>query len=464
MPLLPLAERTETPGAAVTQGSLSGDITMGRIFRGMVPLVAFVGWLGALSAPAFGADESALTRLKELNKITGNAPLRGALKALLDDKEGAKQVIAAALPLAKEKKEALSYNAALVLALVAAEMKDLPNSEAFYRVCTEKAVKLQSPNKLLQSYSGLIDLFSDNKKYDESARICQELLELKTDDNKPRIVLTAVTTRFGDTDFNEDDSFDTAKRIRPGVHRLLIQAVTKQGKYDEALKLADNLIKAQDHWLERQLKGWVLREAGKFDEAAKVYEDVLERIAKDKELEPEEKELYLERNRYILSNVYLDMGKIDRASEQLQQLLAKKPDDPGYNNDLGYIWADNDMHLDEAEKMIRKALELDRKKRQASPDFDPNEDHDNGAYLDSLGWVLYKRGDYKEAKKILLEAVKDKASQHIEIFDHLGDVHLKLDEKAAAVAAWRQGLEHVGEGRRELERKALVEKKIEQNK
>lgn len=435
---------------------------MARICCGVMPLVALLGWLGATSARAAGTEDTTQKKLAELNKVTGSDALQGALKSLLDDKEGAKKLIGAALPLAKEKK--LSYNAALVLALITAENKDMPRSEVFFRICMENAAKLQSPRKLLQAYGGLIDLYYDNKKFDDSARICQELLELKTDDGKPRIVLTAVTNRSGESDFIEDDAFDTAKRIRPGVHRLLIQAVTKQGKYDQALKLVNNLLKAQDHWLERQLKGWVLREAGKYDDAAKVYEDVIERVTKDTDLDPEEKEVYLERYRYTLSNVFVDMGKIDLASEQLQQLLAKKPDDPGYNNDLGYIWADNNMKLDEAEKMIRKALELDRKKRLANPKLDPEDDHDNGAYLDSLGWVLFKQKKYEEAKKVLQNAVKDKASQHIEIFDHLGDAHLALGEKAEALAAWRKGLEVVGEGRRELERKAAVEKKIAEHK
>ncbi len=437
---------------------------MGRILCGKLPLVALAGmFLAAAAVHAAGTEDATAKRLKDLNKVTGTEAMQGALKDIVDDKDGSKKLIAAALPLTKEKKEALSYNAALVLALAAAEMKDMTKSEAFFRICMEKAAKLQSPRRLLQAYGGLIDLFYDNKRYDDSARICQELLELKTDDGKPRIVLTAVTTRFGEIDFIEDDNFDTAKRIRPGVHRLLIQAVTKQGKYDKALKLVDNLVKAQDHWLERQLKGWVLREAGKYPEAAKIYEDVIERVTKDKELDPEEKEVYLERYRYTLSNVFVDMGKIDLATDQLQQLLAKKPDDPGYNNDLGYIWADNNMKLEEAEKMIRKALELDRKKRQSNPKLDPEDDQDNGAYLDSLGWVLFKEKKFEEAKKVLLDAVKDKRSQHIEIFDHLGDAHLAVGEKAAAIAAWTKGLEFVGEGRRDQERKAIVQKKIEQN-
>lgn len=425
---------------------------------------AAVALLFPANPAAAGAGNDAPKKLHELNKLTGTGPMQGALKELLADKEAAKKLVAAAAPLVKTKKVPMSYNGALVLALASADIQDLPTSEVFFRVCMDQAAKLQSAQKLLQAYGGLIDLYYDNKKFTESARVCRELLELKTDDDKPRIVLRAYTTRFGETDFNEEEGFDTAKRLRGPVHRLLIQAVTKQGKFEQALTLIDSLIKAQDHWLERQLKGWVLREAGKFEEAAKVYEDVLARIGKDKDLEPEEKDRYLERNRYILSNVYVDLKQIDKASEYLQQLLEKKPDDPGYHNDLGYIWADHDMKVEEAEKLIRRALELDRKRRKANPELKPEDDHDNGAYLDSLGWVLFKQKKFKDAKEALLEAVKDKSSQHIEIYDHLGDVHMALGERELALAAWRKGLEVVGEGRREMERKAAVEKKIEKHK
>ena len=88
---------------------------------------------------------------------------------------------------------------------------------------------------------------------------------------------------------------------------------------------------------------------------------------------------------------------------------------------------------------------------------------DNGAFLDSLGWVLFKKKDYKEAKKYLLEAVKDEESQHIEIYDHLGDVHLALGEKAEAVKAWKKGLEVAGDSKREKDKKAAVEKKLKEN-
>ena len=184
-------------------------------------------------------------------------------------------------------------------------------------------------------------------------------------------------------------------------------------------------------------------------------------MGRDPDLEEAEKEYYQERFRYELSNIYVDLKQIDRAAEHLEVLVKKKPNEPGYHNDLGYILADHDMRLDEAERLIRRALELDREKRKKRKDYDPKTDHDNGAYLDSLGWVLYKKKNYEEAKKYLLQAVEDKSAQHIEIYDHLGDVHLALGERDAAIRAWEKGLELVGESRRDQERKAVVERKLE---
>ena len=435
-----------------------------------------LGLVLLLALPGRGADDPKKIRIQDLDKLTGSekvkegevtSPPYGFIairKALLEDRPGTKKLVQEALAMVKDKKP-LSYNAAFVLALVAGEMKDLKAGETFYRICMEQAAKLQSTKKIVQSYGGLIDLLYENKKFAESARVCQELLELKTDDGKPREYLVWTSRRFGDG-FDPLDGFDPAQNLKPIVHRMLIEAVAKQGKYEQAIKLADNLFKKTKHWRDRAVKGSVLREAGKLAEAAKVFEEALDLVAKDKDprLELEDRETQQERYRFVLSNIFIELKQIDKASEHLQALLAKHPDDPGFNNDLGYIWADHDIKLPEAEKLIRKALELDRKRRKADPTLKPELDIDNGAYLDSLGWVLFKQKKLKEAKDALLKAVEDKKSQHIEIYDHLGDVHMALGERAAAIAAWKKGIEVVGEGRRDQERRAIVEKKLQMNK
>jgi tetratricopeptide (TPR) repeat protein len=412
-------------------------------------------------------DPGVRKEILQLNQVTGAKTILLKVKALQANPQESKKLLADAWEAAKEGKKkgsSLNYNGAIILAQVAQEAKNLSACETFYRIAMAEAARLQSPNKLLESYGGLIDALYENKKYSESSKVCKELLDLKTDDGKERTVLIAVTGRGGETEFIEDDGFDSAKRLRPGVQRLYIQSLAKQGKYDQAAKMADDLIRQNDHWLIRQLKGWVLHEAGKFEEAAKVYEDVIDRVAKDDDLAAKERDSYLERYRYALSGIFLDMGKIDRSSELLQKLLEMKPNSPSYNNDLGFIWADNDMKLPEAEKLIRKALELERKQRKDTPGLDRADDHDNGAYLDSLGWVLFKQKKYEEAKEVLLKAVADKSSQHLEIYDHLGDTLFALGEKEAALTAWRKGIEAANDTRRDRERKALVEKKLAKNK
>jgi tetratricopeptide (TPR) repeat protein len=426
--------------------------------------VLLIGIIALCSAQAVRAGEDALKKeLAQLNVLTGNEPMRGVLKSLIDDKEHAKKLFAYGLPAAKKKE--LSYNGALVLGLAAAEMKEMKTAETYLRVCMDQGAKLQSFEKLKQSYGLLIELYYDYKMYADASRICKELLELNTDDGKERLVIALMTNRRGEAEFREpQERFDTAQRLRPYIYEIYVKSTAKQGKFDQAIKLAESLAKKKNDWIDHHLLGWVYKEAGKLDMAASTYESIIKQVAADSRLEDDEKDSYSERFRYEVSNVYIEMKKIDKASEHLEYLVKKRPNDPVFYNDLGYIWADNDMKLEEAEKLIRKAIELDREQRKKKKGFDPKTDHDSGAYLDSLGWVLYKQKKNEEARDWLLKAIEDKSAQHIEIYDHLGDVYLALGNRDEAVKAWTKGVEVASESRRDQERKAVVEKKLEKAK
>jgi tetratricopeptide (TPR) repeat protein len=82
------------------------------------------------------------------------------------------------------------------------------------------------------------------------------------------------------------------------------------------------------------------------------------------------------------------------------------------------------MKVDEATKMIKKAL-----------DIDP----DNGAYLDSLGWAFYKQDKYDEAETMLVRAL-DKIGEDPTVHDHLADVYLKLGKTKEAISQWQASL------------------------
>jgi tetratricopeptide (TPR) repeat protein len=432
-------------------------------FTRLAPIacLAFLFFSSAASAQQ-EQDDALRDEVIKIGQVTGDDAFAAQLQDLLKDKDRSKKLVAAAVRAVNAREGEVGYYGALTLGQLAAELKDYKSCETLFRVAMVKSVQLYSTSKILQSYGGLIDAFFDGKKFAEAVRVCTELLEIKTVADGRRFSFL-IEDGLGDFGFQEATDFDLVKPLRLTVHQMRIQALAKEGKLEQALKHAINLARASDGWKERQLHGMVLREMGRVAEAAKVYEDVLERIAKDDELTQKGKDRYTDFYRHVLSNVYVEAKQIDKAADLLQSLIDRHPDDAGYHNDLGYIWADNGMNLKEAEAMIRKALDLDRDKRKAAPDFDATTDKDKGSYLDSLGWVLFKQKRFEDAKKYLIEALKDKDAQHLEIFDHMGDTYMALGQRDEALDAWRRGLEVAGDDRLEKERKAEVEKKIQKH-
>lgn len=392
-----------------------------------------------VQARAADAPEPLRKTALALNQVTGVEPTNGKILVMLEDTAGSKKLLAVAAVMVKEKQQPFNITATYILAKVAHGLKEVEISEIFYRLNASQALKVQSGRRLSQAYSGLIQLLYDNKKYAESEKVCREFLEL-----------------------DADESVD---RYKPLVLRNMILALAKQGQVDKANDMLDRLIKAQpENWLNLELKGRIYREANLLDQAAKTYEEVIDKVKNDKRLSKEDQEEFMGDLRYRLSGVYVDLKQIEKASGHLKALLEKEPDNPTYNNDLGYIWADHDMNLTEAEKLIRKAIEDDRKqRRKANPNLKPEEDKDSAAYLDSLGWVLFKQKKYKEAKEPMLRAVKEEEGQHTEILEHLGDIHMALGEKADAIAVWKKAVDAAGSTKREQLRKTEIEKKIKAN-
>lgn len=129
--------------------------------------------------------------------------------------------------------------------------------------------------------------------------------------------------------------------------------------------------------------------------------------------------------RYLLAGFYSEMGDAAAAEKELLRILQKDPNHPPSNNDLGYLWADRGVNLGRAEQMIRQAL----KAEPQSP-----------AYLDSLGWVLYKRGRLEEAVKALEAAVAGAPDLDAILWDHLGDAYWRLSRQTDATQAWEKAV------------------------
>jgi len=126
---------------------------------------------------------------------------------------------------------------------------------------------------------------------------------------------------------------------------------------------------------------------------------------------------------YLLVNFLEESGQRPAVIPLLQRILTVMPDHTGANNDLGFFWADGGTHLDEALHMINRAL-----------DNEPN----NSAFRDSLGWVYYKRGQFAKAIEELTQAVSLPRGQQVEGFSHLADALYRAGRQDEARERYEQ--------------------------
>lgn len=112
------------------------------------------------------------------------------------------------------------------------------------------------------------------------------------------------------------------------------------------------------------------------------------------------------------------------AEKDFKKALEIRPEQPMVLNYLAYSWVDRGLNFIEAKKMLIRAVELR-----------PND----GYIVDSLGWALYKMGDYEEAVPIL-ERAAQLETQDWAINDHLGDAYWTVGRKNEARFQWRHAL------------------------
>lgn len=386
-------------------------------------------------------------QVTELNRLTGTEAIRSGYRNLITNREAGKRVVDAAIELLAKKSdgpEKLNTNALYVLGRSAFHLRRNDAGEKFLRDHITQSLELQSPSKILQGYNALIFNLYEVGRFAQCEKACQELLDL----NLPESA----------------DEEGLIKKAQSNVLRRLLMCQARQGNLEKAEQVLKRLErgKALRPIGAADLRCRLLREAGKLEETLKAYQALIDLVDNDEEIKDKDQKVeIIDDLRYSMTGVLMEMKKVDEATSILEQLLKKEPGNPTYNNDLGYIWADNNKNLDKCEQMIRKAIEEDRKLRlkttEKSGDDAPD---DNASYLDSLGWVLHKKGKNEEALKPLLAASRMEGGLNLEIYDHLGDVLAALGKKEEARKAYLDGIDMTSASRRDQAKKAEVEKKV----
>jgi Flp pilus assembly protein TadD len=148
---------------------------------------------------------------------------------------------------------------------------------------------------------------------------------------------------------------------------------------------------------------------------------------------------------YALGALTEEAGDAEAAVARMRELLKANPDHADALNFIAYSEAERGVSLDEAERLVRRALAL-------RPD--------SGAFLDTLGVIELRRGDLASAVPTL-ERAEALAGPDATILDHLGDAYHKAGRTADAAGAWRRSLASFeGEDRDEPQHRAAVQRKL----
>ncbi|MBM4071173.1 MAG: tetratricopeptide repeat protein [Planctomycetes bacterium] len=365
-----------------------------EVYRGLFKLYQQEARVGMTRVLA--QVDATLAKAKE--GMPDPAQAQAMIAALREEPALSKEFVEAGFRQLKDGRK-MSFGCLQLLALLADRNRQLDAAEAFLR----QGLRQPPPDTEVMLYSGLLRVLWKANKPEEVLKVCQDGLR------RSRVTHPVL------------------------FHSEQARALARLGKMEQALAEADkayNLAADPDRFAMRQLKIRLLTMADKLDRAEAECQAILKEIRQPGEI--------LE-TRYLLSNIYSAAKDYPRAEEQLGLVLKLDPSNATANNDLGYLWADQNKNLKQAEELIRKAIELDRQQRKKSAAAEI--DADNPAYLDSLGWVLFRLGQTEAARRELERATALPDGSDPTIWDHLGDVYYRLRETDRARAAWQRALQ-----------------------
>ncbi|HET8647500.1 MAG TPA: tetratricopeptide repeat protein, partial [Vicinamibacteria bacterium] len=260
-------------------------------------------------------------------------------------------------------------------------------------------------------------------------------------------------------------AFELTGRKEAAVLAHRIQALVRARDLDKALsEVREGHTRFPDEFQLVTLEAGVLREKGDTEEAILIAEGLRRRSQGNFEALVEVAEFYQQARRFgdaeavlaearkvqprdlralfLLGAVLERQKRHDAAEAVFREALGVEPDSAPVLNYLGYMNADRGVRVEEALKLIQRAVALDP---------------ENSAYLDSLGWAHYRLNRLDQAEEHLRRAVA-KGSPNAVVLDHLGDVLRRRGNVREALAYWQRALQGQDEDG-ELDRDG-VERKI----
>lgn len=213
-------------------------------------------------------------------------------------------------------------------------------------------------------------------------------------------------------------ALDAAKEM-PSNHDVQLtyaRQLADSGKVDEGLKLAEAQLTGTPDDREVYFDVADMNVRAKRWKAASLAFDKADALA----TKPEDKVLLY----YFRGDAALREKLYDEAELEFRKGLAIDPKNASIENDLGYMYADRGIKLDDAVTMLKKAIASDPQ---------------NYAFLDSLAWAYYKQGQYAMAEDYERKAAL-RMSGDPTILDHLGEIEARNGKLQDAVIDWQKSL------------------------
>jgi tetratricopeptide (TPR) repeat protein len=260
---------------------------------------------------------------------------------------------------------------------------------------------------------GLIQV--DKKEYQRAVGAFRSALEGMPKDLRVRHYLGSTLLALGALD-EALAEYQAILAVAPDDLDAILQSAYIQAKKEkpaEAISLLERAIKRQPGKADLYLYlSSAYSQTEEFERAA-------DALKKGIAMAPDRDDLL-----FNLAVVYEKQGKRPEMIDALRKTLAVNADNVDALNYLGYSYAEKGENLDEALRLIQRAVALKPK---------------SGYILDSLAWAYYQKGMYRDAAKSIEESIMFTPDDPV-IRDHAGDIYLKLANRKKAKGHWLESL------------------------
>lgn len=263
--------------------------------------------------------------------------------------------------------------------------------------------------------SSLGNIYLNKKEFETSEKYFRNALLLNPFDSATRIDFITVLESMK----HFEEALSEVKNILESNPRFVVALLhesliySELGEHNRAIESAEKALEADSS------NPNILFYLGRAQFDASKYEDAIESFKTVVKSNPENADYH-----FYLATAYDKTGNFEETVKELRKAIEADENFSSAYNYLGYLFADKGINLDESISLIMKAL---------------GKEPDNGYYLDSLGWVYFKKGNIEKALSLIKEAIEKTPDDPV-IAEHLGDIYFGKKMINEAITVWEKAL------------------------